>query len=533
MTGGLIQMVASTGVEDLFLTHNPQITFFKIIYRRHTNFSSEEIQQSFNSEPDFGKRSTCVISNEGDLINRMTLKITLPDIAFSNNDNNLIKFAWVRKIGYALIKSIEIEINGKVIDRHYGEWLYIWNELTNKNINDQGMKKLIGDVDELTTFTSTKDKYILYIPLQFWFCRSTGVSLPVVALQLSTIKVNLELYDLDKCYIINPTHYIKCNNDIVNFKPYEYLYQKGLDNIERYGIFSSYDVINKRLYYTSISDRFIGVPYDGDITSLSDVSRSTLLNTPKSDKYLITGMSSCFTIKPELAVNTYTNYWKFSKTIKLLDCVILANYIYLDNDERMSIAQNKQDYVIEQLYFTPNVSVEGNHTKVKFDADQPCKLMVWLSQLDYIYDFNDRFNYTDSHILKRDYDKYNDPTLIKKYDNIIVNQEIGESLIDESTILLNSQTRISMRENYYYENLQPYQTFENKITGCSIYSFALNPSDYAPSGTTNMSQFDLINLNLKMNYRVNINQTAKIRCYALCYNILIVDNGLCSPLFIR
>ena len=130
MTGGIVQLVAY-GKEDLFLTRDPQITFFKVIYRRHTNFAREEIPQFFIHDPNFGKRTSCIISPEGDLINRMALKITLPEIPKFNslktssdlnttvdmistgggsNDSMATKFAWIRRIGYAMIKYIEIEI---------------------------------------------------------------------------------------------------------------------------------------------------------------------------------------------------------------------------------------------------------------------------------------------------------------------------------------------------------------------------------------------------------------------------------------
>jgi len=546
MTGGILQLVAY-GKEDLFLTRDPQITFFKIIYRRHTNFSREEIPQNFIHNPDFGKRSTCVISSDGgDLIGNMTLKITLPSIpklSPSNDntigtslDNNITKFAWIRRIGFAILKYVEIEINGTVVDRHYGEWMYIWCMLTTQNIGDDGIKKLIGDVPELTDYTDGKDEYILYVPLYFWFCRASGLALPIVALQFSDVKINLELFDLDKCYTISPTHYIKCSSDIVNFLPYEYLYQKGSDNVDRYGIFSYYDSINRRLYYTSVnSDKFIGVPYDGDVSTLNDATKNSLLATPNAQRYAIKGVSSDFSIKPDLANKSITVHHKSLKNIKLKECIVLADFVFLDDDERMKFAQNKHDYLIEQLHFTPNIQIEGTNPKLKIEIDQPCKLMIWLSQLDYISEFNDRYNYTDSHILKRSYDaSHTDPTKIKTYNSISINEEVGNTLINDDGMKLNSQDRITQRPNEYFELLQATQHAKNKLhLGCSMYSFAIDPISPSPSGTTNMSQIDLVELYLKMNYRVNTNQKAKFRAYGLCYNVWRVDNGLSAPIFIR
>lgn len=564
MTGGIVQLVAY-GKEDLFLTRDPQITFFKVIYRRHTNFAREEIEQQFTNEPDFGKRNTCIISLEGDLIDGMALKITLPaiqsisssnvvmnsnsttytasgissngaDSNVSSRDNIATQIAWVRRIGYAMIKYIEVEINGEVIDRHYGEWLHIWSMLTTNNINDDGLNKLIGNVPELTDFTNSKEEYTLYVPLQFWFCRYSGLALPLLCLQYSDVKINLELYELDKCYITSPTHYVKCVADVVNFKPYEYLIQKGPDGIERYGIFSRYDIINQRLYYTTVnSDRFIGVPYDGDPSTLDIATKNSILNTPKSERYVITGISTNFTVKPDLGVKSVTTHGRSYKNIRLKNCVLMVTYVYIEDDERMKFARSKQDYLIEQLYYTPNIPIEGTSPKAKLDIDQPCKLTVWLTQLDYISDFNDRFNYTDSHILKRAYDiNQSDPNKVRIYKDVPIGGEVGNSLIDEEAIRLNSQMRLSKRVNEYFEYIQPVQHTKNCLPkGCAMYSYSIFPTDPAPSGTTNMSQIELVELVLKMNYRVNVTQKAKLRSYSLCYNIWRVDNGLSALIFVR
>ena len=540
MSGGILQLVAY-GKEDLFLTRDPQITFFKIIYRRHTNFAREEIPQIFSNEPDFGKRSTCIISQSGDLICGMVLKITLPPIPKlqSNGvmhgimeDQTATKIAWIRKIGFAMLKYVEIEINGKVVDRHYGEWLYIWSELTTKNINDNGLNKLIGDVPELTSFTESKEEYTLYIPLQFWFCRQSGLALPMIGLQYSDVKINIELYELDKCYIASPTHYIKCCDDIVNFLPYEYIYQKNDDNVETYGIFSHYDSITRRLYYTAITaEKFRSIPCDGD----GDGVISWTLTRDMANKYMIRGISSDFSAKPDLKVKSVSVHKKSLKNIKLKECVVMTDYVYLDEDERIKFTQTKHDYLIEQLYCTPNISITGNNPKMRLNIDQPCKLMVWLTQFDYLSNFNDRFNFTDSHIIKKSFDtSHTDPTKIKLFGKGIVGNGIGNSLIAEETVRLNSQIRLSTRPHQYFEYIQPYQHAKNKLpTGCGMYSYGIIPLDPAPSGTTNMSQIDLIELNLKMNHQVNTDHGVKFRAYALCYNVWRVDNGLSSPIFIR
>ena len=126
MGGGLLQLVAY-GAQDVYLTGNPQITFFKVVYRRHTNFAIEAIQQTFNGNPGYGNRVTCQISRNGDLIHRVYFNGKIKNDNTAGATNNL---ALVPNFGQRLLKTVELEIGDQRIDKHYSEWLYIWNELS-------------------------------------------------------------------------------------------------------------------------------------------------------------------------------------------------------------------------------------------------------------------------------------------------------------------------------------------------------------------------------------------------------------------
>jgi len=178
MGGGLLQLVAY-GAQDVYLSGNPQITFFKVAYRRHTNFSMESIEQTFNGNADFGRRVTCQISRNGDLIHRMYLQVNLPAASFSKETY----------VGLALVKSVELEIGGQRIDKQYGDWMYIWNELSLPTGKQAGFKSMVGYSPEHDV-TSTDTT--LYVPLEFWFCRNPGLALPLIALQYHEVKVNIE-----------------------------------------------------------------------------------------------------------------------------------------------------------------------------------------------------------------------------------------------------------------------------------------------------------------------------------------------------
>ena len=124
MGGGLMQLVAY-GAQDIYLTCNPQITFFKVVYRRHTNFSMESIEQTFNGTAGLGNRVTATISRNGDLVNGMWLQLVLSGV----NAEGAVNRA-VYGVGNAMVKTAELEIGGQLIDKHYGEWMNIWGELS-------------------------------------------------------------------------------------------------------------------------------------------------------------------------------------------------------------------------------------------------------------------------------------------------------------------------------------------------------------------------------------------------------------------
>jgi hypothetical protein len=198
MGGGLMQLVAY-GAQDIYLTGNPQITFFKVVYRRHTNFAVESIEQTFNGQADFGKRVTATISRNGDLIQQMYLEVELPLLT---NGVGSLSNVWTYGVGNALVKQAEIEIGGQLIDRQYGDWMNIWTELTVPEGKRAGYDDMVGN--KLTASTagvqqlgglafSSTTKPRLYVPLQFWFNRNPGLALPLIALQYHEVKLNLEI----------------------------------------------------------------------------------------------------------------------------------------------------------------------------------------------------------------------------------------------------------------------------------------------------------------------------------------------------
>ena len=213
MGGGLMQLVAY-GAQDIYLTGNPQITFFKVVYRRHTNFSMESIQQTFNGTQSVGNKVTATIARNGDLVSRMYVEfdpsaLYAGAVAAGTQNEDL---GFTSNIGNTLLKEVEIEIGGQRIDRHYGHWLTVWEELTEHN--PTGSKNALventlaapsGTLFQNMSFNHKGNFYDTsdgnatlatgvnkaFVPLQFWFCRNPGLALPLIALQYHEVKVSI------------------------------------------------------------------------------------------------------------------------------------------------------------------------------------------------------------------------------------------------------------------------------------------------------------------------------------------------------
>lgn len=510
MTGGLLQLVAR-GTQDIFLTSKPQVTFFKTIYRRHTNFSIEQIRQNFKQTLDFGKKATCVISKSGDMVSKIYLVLTLPKInqfiLETDTEDTITKFAWIRKIGFGIIKSIEVSIGGQLIDKHYGEWLNIFTELSGNQ--DSALDKMIGNISEATTFTNGKEKIQLFIPLQFWFCRTFGSALPMVSLTYSDVSINVELNSAEDCYFVSPTNYIELNDEIVQFTEGEYI-EQTMDGSTASGMFVKYDPITKRMYYIQISKKkFVSMElaepsFDHIFEALSGYN----------DKYLIVGQTTGYKAMPMFNTSpvTHTHSTTPLQNLSIEQPFLLVSYIFLDSEEREKFAKGKHEYLIESVINGTDTTLKSNQT-VRLDLVHPCKYIVWTVQQNYLRTNKDYFNYTDSY-------RYND-----------AGEQIGNELIETETIILNDQDVIEERTARYFSCYQPYKYFQLNKKGINVYSFSLHPTVNQPSGTCNMSVIENVGVRMALNHIIKLDNTAIFKSYAVIYQILRIANGFCSPIF--
>lgn len=479
---GLLLLV-SVGKENIYLSTQPEITFFKIAYKKHTNYSTEPTPQYFKTTPDFGRRCTVNISKNADLLGQVHLCVELPEIINTTNNKN---FCWVNKIGLALINLIELEIGGITVERHYADWMNIWLELTTSQGVYSGYSKMIGNIPELTRLSNGKMGYLLYIPLSFWFCQDVGLGLPLLSLTHNDIKIHVEFNDFNKCYNETPTHYVNVIENYSLFKENELVTQNLNGNIS-IGQFTYFDTIHKRLYFNVIKGKF-AIP---------------TINNDK--KYLLTGSITNYTMN--MVNNTYcvqdNSYFNYS-TPSLANSYILATYIYLDNAERLQFMKNKHEYLIPVIDTLPVQVVNSTNIKYKLSFYNPSKLLIWRCTLSSNQQINDIFNYTSL-------------PYTNKSQNLILNHKL----------IINSIERISLYNYEYYTLLQNYQyNLTARQNGIYIYSFGINPKNVQPSGTLNFSKITDAYLQLTMNPIINYQNPALIQAHSLHYNLLKIEHGI-------
>jgi hypothetical protein len=524
MAGGLMQLVAY-GAQDVFLTGTPEITFWKVSYRRHTNFAMESIEQTFSGQADFGRRVTCTISRNGDLAYRTYLQVTLPEInqEMKKTGETGVYARWLDFIGEQLVAQVEVEIGGQRIDRQYGDWMHIWNQLTLSKEQQAGYYKMIGNTTQLTYITDPAfadvsgpcaaggpsqvcaprkalPETTLYVPLLFWFCRNPGLALPLIALQYHEVKINIDFRPIGEC-----------------------------------------------------------------LWAMNGLAPTT---TP------------AFTPKSTAAAYQQS----------LVAASLYVDYIFLDTDERRKMAQNPHEYLIEQLQFTGDESVGSSSNKIKLNFNHPCKELVWVVQPDANVDYCSSlesgsllfktlgaqpFNYTDAvdalpnaiHAfggLAANNAFINGSGLFETAGGVddaahgspalnLLNAAIsqpGSNLSDAGTFVLaesaldmhcwgenpvvtaklqlNGQDRFSEREGSYFDVVQPFQHHTRAPDcGINVYSFALRPEEHQPSGSCNFSRIDNAVLQLVLSSgTVSGVNTAKVRVYAVNYNVLRVMSGM-------
>lgn len=587
MPGGDLQL-NKLGAQDLYLYGNPQMTYFKSVYRRHTNFAMEMIRFDFEGTRELASNVNvqfrCKIPRNGDLINKLYFVITLPDI-YSGYDNNInYNFQWIPNIGTQMILRCSLLIGGVMISELYGQWIEIWHEMFLDTAGKNNFDEMVGNVPDVFIPanngwnagkypTSTLDPQLnidpistnwytsefkanpflqppsiearkLYVPLPFWFCTNPGLSLPLIALQYHDVHLEFEMRPITQLYTIVETR--------------------------------------------SNTSSFRTVPLQSNI--YHDIGN------------FITG-------KPQ---NSFTNNQDLSDGASNIqgwnmDAHILGNYIFLDNDERKQFASSSHEYLIEQVYRKEFTGVTGTQL-LDLDFSHPVKYLVWFGQRDDISSLinahNNYTNWLDANIppqsdafleivgvQTRDELYYNAGGLTDvsgftvSYDSSgnfnVVTDENGNIVSDNfysldnagnifgvrvpldddglgnrallptkfnsrfyhqdvlrsTRILFDGNERFASRDSRFFKYVQSYQhNIKIDKPGIYFYSFSIDPTKYQPSGACNMSRISNVQMEVETQevppettnastYKYNI------YVYSVNYNILRIMSGMAGTAF--
>ena len=508
MAGGLLQLVAY-GAQDIYLTGNPQITFFKIVYRRHTNFSMECVEQVFSGTPNFGRKAICTITRNGDLVTRMYLMATLPKLSKGH--------AWCRRVGYSMLKSVEVEIGGTKIDKHYGNWLNIWHELTHDPNHDRAHDKMIGNTDEICLPSSDDiPQTTLYVPLEFWFNRNTGLALPLIALQYHEVRVEFEFETVAN---------LVCSDDNVveNRVPLsESLAMVDSSLLVDYIYLDS----EERRRFAQVGHEYLIEQLQGGDSgadSVNQTTHKTKLNLNHPVKELI------WVLKKDS--NTRTNkYLAHPRSVDRFNEAAVALVKHLCNDPAGT--EQDGDGTVTVGGASTQITIEyAGGEKIKVGRHVGSNNQVSVALCNKIVDAvvvvgggNEVTVVSVTHTLGSVDLRH--PAGLVTYNDLLSNSVhpdgLGNPLAD-ARLQLNGHDRFDTRNGDYFNLVQPWQHHTRTPSdGVNLYSFALKPEEHQPSGSCNMSRIDNATLNLNFTH----DDPSKLLVYAVNYNVLRVMSGM-------
>ena len=539
MAGGLMQLVAY-GAQDVFLTGTPEITFWKVSYRRHTNFAMESIEQTFSGQADFGRRVTCTISRNGDLCYRTYLQLTLPEINQSMRGSSGQVYArWLNYIGEQIIAQVEVEIGGQRIDRQYGDWMHIWNQLTMSSEQQKGYWKMIGNTTQLTYMIdpgfaavsgpcaaaggpsqvcaprNALPETTLYIPLLFWFCRNPGLALPLIALQYHEVKINIDFRPIGECLWAVGRLDAQGGTQSVS-----QAYQQSLVAASLYVDYIFLDTDERRKMAQNPHEYLIEqLQFTGD-ESVGSSSNKIKLNFNHPCKELI------WVVQPDANVDYCSSLDAAGVLFRTLGA---QPFNYTDAIDALppSIAAFGGPNEIEQngisqgfinasgLFELPGAIDLGNNTAWGGSATT-----ITSNYLPFAQQSDIKGNPVGSAV--------SDAGTFVLSETALDMHCWGENPVVTAKLQLNGQDRFSEREGSYFDVVQPFQHHtRHPDTGINVYSFALRPEEHQPSGSCNFSRIDNAVLQLVLSApTVGSTATAKVRVYAVNYNVLRVMSGM-------
>jgi hypothetical protein len=368
--GGLLQLVAQ-GRQDVFLTGNPQVTWFKMVYRRYTNFSLESQFIPFDNQPDFGRKITCLLPRKGDLLGPLWLEIQLPALKDSVTG---LPLSYTNSTAHALIQEVSLEIGDQEIDKQTGEWMEMYSNYTVTSDKKDAWGAMIGKTFEASrgnansTVVNQFGPLSLFVPLRLWFNKNPGLYLPLLALQYHPIRLNITLRPLQQMFVIdNP---VKACDTTAQ--------QASITSMNLYGDYVHLDIDERR--------RFVANPHEYLIEQVQHTNSTAIDSTATNAK-----------ISMEFNHPIRELYW-----VVQTDAAVSGNQLF--NYTNVSITRGnalsvKRDF--KNMVSNCLVQLEGYDrfdTRVAdyFRMVQPYQFHTVIPYMDYVYSYSFSFRPEDT-----------------------------------------------------------------------------------------------------------------------------------------
>lgn len=538
------------------------------VYRRHTNFSVEPIQQVFNGAPDFGRTVTCNLNRNGDLITNM---YSVVQLRASSSPNQ--RWGYVRRLGYALIHETKVEIGGSKIDEQYGDWLNIWQELTIKVGQVRGHAAMIGDVSSLKNFQTSHSAYTMYVPLGYWFNRHNGLALPLIALQYHDVRVTIQYENAANC--INwdrssvpaslPSNFGMADSYLL----IDYVY---LDSEERKRFAqASHEYLIEQLQFTGSEaltsggnkyrlnfnhpskfliwvpklskynnvNRFVAYADDGDWKAATDrcaklvwlASREGLTDGSGGTSGAGIDVSGEFYVpvsSPTVSTSQPGVRALANATLKALAAKVNAQMMFATGDIDGAAAGTSSGYVASP----DNVVLLKNELNSEDISTLVSVLTVGDAVATNFFAWNDFRGQNNLASADGQGNAYAHSVCISDQFNYGRWLDGSVNPVANGKLQLNGHDRFQEREGSYFNYVQPWQHFSNTpADGINVYSFALKPEDHQPSGTCNFSRIDNATLQVNLVNSGDAGTDSNLNIYTVNYNVLRVMSGMAGTAY--
>lgn len=506
--GGLLQLVAQ-GKQDVFLTGNPSVTWFKFVYRRYTNFAIESQRMYFDGTPNFGQKISCLVPRNGDLLGPVFIKITLPQLYLSNGQ----KVGYVNSPGHALIQEISIQIGEQEIDKQTGQFMEIISALTVDASQRAGFEQMVGQKPgyPLINYGNNAPDLSGGNPtLAKWIYSREGGSANV---DISGVRVSVGDAVISPGPANGTGYAAGGNGNTVYPRQYD---EPIMGPVTLYIPLRFWFTKNPGLYLPLLAMQYHPIRINVTLAPLQGMFYTSQLYNPENPN------ASTTDLLPNAGLSVQPAQ---------LDIQLWGDYVFLDVPERRRFVSAPLEYLIEQVQYTPPLSVPVNsrNATLSLNFNHPIKEFIWVFQRDIMINRHEYFNWSSLGFYE----------IQKAAQFGLAEPPNRTDLMVDAKLQLDGQDRFDARDPVYFRLVQPYQCHTTIPSDryIYVYSLALRPEELQPSGTLNASRIDNLVLQVGMQTPgVNYNTSAlfgnmSAYVYAVNYNVLRVIDGYAGLLF--